>query len=591
MLKGTLKARKTLRTIYQLPLRHEDFRSGIPLAFLFTALMLASALAVVPSGRAQGTQFNGPARSGIFDSAADFLNDPTAPGIGAVTHTSCTDGTDLGGGNIRVNCDSTNLPHNEMSIAVDPANPDHIVAGSNDYELFFQGGFLVERIIAGFYTSTNGGTTWTNGHVDPGGFTFNGDPAIAFNTKLGLVHYGVIASNGGQGGGFATATIQVNTSPDGGQTFGHPVIVALGMGGTRVTVFNDKPYITVDNNPSSAHYGRLYVTYTRFLFDQFGRYLESPIYLSFSDDGGQTFSTPQQISGSSSTLCSQPGVSPRNIGVCNEDQFSSPVVGSDGTLYVAFENEEHAQSPSLFRDQYLVVRSTDGGSTFSAPSSAVFPIFDGSSDYPINVDGRQTLSNSQFRVNSAGNLAVDPSSGPGASTRLYISFSDNRNGGLTGNVNTVTTNTDVFVVASGNGGASWSSPTPVLKGAASQNDQFYPWAAVDNTGVLRVAFSDRSYDPANVKYGETLATSKNHGASFASSVRVDTGLSNPNDSRWFTNGGTTKGKTTFLGDYNGLAIGSNGVSHPIWTDMRTSAFPSPPPGRGHNTQDTVTASV
>ena len=108
--------------------------------------------------------------------------------------------------------------------------------------------------------------------------------------------------------------------------------------------------------------------------------------------------------------------------------------------------------------------------------------------------------------------------------------------------------------------------------------------------MLRVAYKDRSYDSGNVKYGETLATSTNGGVSF-SSVRVDTGLSNPNDSRWFTNGGTTNGKTTFLGDYENLAIGSDGVSHPIWTDMRSSQFQSPPPGRGHNTQDAVTAAI
>ena len=565
----------------------------IATALLLMTLTATSALGIVPVARAKQTQtqFNGPTVSGIFSSATDFLNDPMAPGIGTVTKSSCTDGTNLGGGNIRMNCDSTNLPHNEISIAVDPANPKHIVAGSNDYELFFVGGSIVERIIAGVYTSFDGGTHWINGHINPDGFTFNGDPAIAFDTKRGLVYYGTINSNGGQGGGFSDASILLSTSSDGGQTFGHPVVVALGMGNTRNSVFNDKPYIIVDNNPTSPHNGRLYVTYTRFLAGQFGNYLESPIYLSFSDDGGQTFSAPHAISGTSSTLCSQPFVTPRNIGICNEDQFSSPVVGGDGTLYVGFENEEHAQSLGDFRNQYLVVRSTDGGVTFSSPVSAVFPIFDGTNDYPINVNGRQTLTNSQFRVNSAGNLAADPSSGPSLSTtKLYIAFSDNRNGGLTGSFSTVTTNTDVFVVASGNGGSTWGSPVQVPGGAGSQNDQFYPWAAVDNTGVLRVDFSDRSYDPANVKYGETLATSTDHGASFTS-FRVDTGLSNPNDSRWFTNGGTTNGKATFLGDYNGLAIGSDGVSHLAWTDMRVVAFPNPPPGRGHNTQDAVIASV
>ncbi len=568
---------------------------------LLILLSTASLAAVTPrihgsqSSSASANPYKGPPLSGIFQSSADFSSD--AAGVGTVSMSACTDGTNLSPSgqlpNIRVNCDSTVFPHNEMTIAVDPTHPSHIVAGSNDYELFFQGGFVVERIIAGYYTSFDHGTTWINGHINPDGFTFNGDPAVAFNTKLGLVHYGTVNFNSGQGGGFATASVLVSTSNDGGKTFGFPVVVALGTGGTRVTVFNDKPYITVDNNPTSPHYGRLYVTWTRFLFGQFGNYIESPIFLSFSDDGGQTFSAGVEISGTSSTLCVNPFVS-QNKGTCNEDQFSSPVVGPDGTLYVAFENDELQGTPE-FRDQYLVVVSTDGGKTFTGPFQAVGPIFDGTDEYPININGRQTLTNNAFRVNSAGNLAVDPSSGAFPNTRLYISFSDNRNGILTGNFTTVVTKTTVLVVGSTNSGSSWTAPVAV-SGTATHNDQFFPWAAVDNTGVLRVAFSDKTYDTNDIQYGETLATSTNHGSSFTQ-TRIDTGLSNPDDSRWFTNGGATKGEATFIGDYNGLAIGSDGAAHALWTDMRTDGcapqsipcWPSPPAGRGHNSQEAITA--
>src|SRR6266705_243383 len=459
-------------------------KNSIILVALLTALTLTATLAptaLAKNAKPPPPQYNGPPISGLLAAAADFSSE--TPGIGTADKATCTDGADLGGGNIRINCDAINLPHNEVTIAVDPANANHIVAGSNDYELFFQGNTAVQRVIAGYYTSFDAGKTWINGHINPDGFTFNGDPAVAFNTALGLVHYGTINSNGGQGGGFATASILLSSSSDGGRTFGFPKVVALGTGSSRNVLFNDKPYITVDNNPGSTFYGRLYVTWTHFTFDQ----------------------------------------------------------------------------------------------------------------YPMNVDGRQTLTHSQFRANSAGNLAVDSSSGPGhGSTVLYISFSDNRRGVAACpspcSFSTVSTDTDVFVASSPNGGSSWITPVGVATGSASTNDQFYPWAAVGPGHVLRVAYKDRSYDPANVKYGETLATSTNGGASF-STARVDTGLSDPNNSRWFTNGGTTNGKTTFLGDYENLAVDSDGVSHPIWTDMRTSQFPSPPPGRGNNTQDAVTASV
>ncbi len=137
--------------------------------------------------------------------------------------------------------------------------------------------------------------------------------------------------------------------------------------------------------------------------------------------------------------------------------------------------------------------------------------------------------------------------------------------------------------------ASSAAPQPVLTEAAARNDQFYPWADVSTAGVLNVRFADRSYDPDNVKYGQTLASSTD-GVSFTV-VRVDSGLSNPNDSLWFTNGGTTNGKATFIGDYDGLVLDTDGVAHPIWTDMRSnvSAAISIPLGRGHMTQDAVTA--
>ena len=117
-----------------------------------------------------------PPISGFLEAISGLVNDPSVPGIGPVTRSSCTNGTDLGGGNIRMNCDSIIVPHNELTISVDPADSNHIVAGSNELEVFNVGRTVVQRIIAGYYTSTDGGTTWLNGHIQPGGFTFNGDP-------------------------------------------------------------------------------------------------------------------------------------------------------------------------------------------------------------------------------------------------------------------------------------------------------------------------------------------------------------------------------------------------------------------------------
>ena len=515
--------------------------------------------------------------SGIFSATSDA---PLAA-AGKVIPSKlppCTDGTDLSG-NIRVNCDSTFFPHNETSIAVDPADPRHLVAGSNDYEFSFVGNTVVQRLIPGYYTSFDGGTTWLNGHLNPGGLQAGGDPGVVFNQKQGLVHYATAGYEFGQGSLTAhRVSIQVNTSADGGKTFGPPATVSQGTGGTNVSIIDDKPSIAVDNSSTSPHYGRVYVAFTLFQFGPHGA-VQFPIVLAYSDDGAQHFTTPQVISGSA-TFCG---------GVCNLDQASSIQVGGDGTVYVAFENFNTAAE-----NQFLLVRSTDGGASFSSPVQAVSTVFDDPCEYPLSVTGDPTLSNSQFRVNSYGNLAIDPSSISNASTTLYYVFSDNRNGTfpstcVPADFGNATTNTDVFIVKSTDGGLTWSGVTPVATGPASDNDQFYPWAAVGPTGKVYIRYADRQYDSNNIQYGQTLATSTDGGTTFALS-RVDTAPSNPDDSVWFVTA-QAPGQTVFLGDYDGLAVGSDDVPHPIWTDMRNTILANPVSPFGHKNEDIVTVSI
>ena len=66
----------------------------------------------------------------------------------------------------------------------------------------------------------------------------------------------------------------------------------------------------------------------------------SPIYGTMSTDHGLTWSTPEEISGTSPTLCFfgnffTPGLDPHK---CNFDQGSYPVALPDGSLEVIFNN-------------------------------------------------------------------------------------------------------------------------------------------------------------------------------------------------------------------------------------------------------------
>src|SRR6202023_2281370 len=67
------------------------------------------------------------------------------------------------------------------------------------------------------------------------------------------------------------------------------------------------------------------------------------------------------------SLCGQTYGLPTPGGPCNENQFSNPFVGSDGALYVTYANFNNAVAGSDNRNQILLVKSTDGGQTFSAP--------------------------------------------------------------------------------------------------------------------------------------------------------------------------------------------------------------------------------
>jgi hypothetical protein len=213
-----------------------------------------------------------------------------------------------------------------------------------------------------------------------------------------------------------------------------------------------------------------------------------------------------------------------------------------------------------FDDQYLVVSSKDGGDHWSKPAFAA-GLEDGTRDYPLNVDGRQTLTGYQVRVWGAGNIVADPTH----NGRLYLTFSDNRDG-VHDSDNPVT-NSDVFVVQSNDGGKHWTAPSLVDHGAG---DQWFPWADVNpRNGKLGILYHDRG-----ASNGPTYTTALAQGqpGSFVKTT-VSTAPSNPTLSEFFEAGVPgCEFCATFHGDYIGLAYGSDGRANATWTDMRD---PSP----------------
>ncbi len=450
-----------------------------------------------------------------------------------------------GSGNVKLDCDDP-FPNNEPDIEVNPADPLHMIASSNDY------GTCCDE----FYTTFDGGQTWNTGNMSresPG--RTGSDPVTVFDRKHGVaihssLNYTVKHAAGTQA---CDGDLVVSLSHDGGLTWEPPVVIDDGSGCdlSKTQLFNDKEWIVTDNKASSQFYGRTYITWSKFLSAD-GVFQSSAIWEAHSDDGGATWSTPHPISGSNAALCTFQTSGP--AGECDENQFSVPTIGSDGTLYVAFENSQNQalwEGPGEFDDQYLLVRSTDGGQTWSAPSF-VAGLEDGTDDYPMNVNDRQTLSGYQIRVNSAGNIVAGPSGGT-----LYLVFSDNRNGTASA------TNTDVFLMTSGNGGASWSAPMLVDAGGG---DQWFPWVEVNPTNAnIGILYHDRG--AANGPLYTTAVAQGTPGVLVKTTV--STAASHPTQSRFFKAGVTGCADcATFHGDYIGLSYGSDGKANMVWTDMR-----------------------
>ena len=515
---------------------------------------------------------------------------------------------------VDISCNTTTYgqdyaPDNELAVAVDPTDPDHVVAGSNDYYYRFNNSTGARQAVVptGFFTSFDGGATWIDGQIPVRSGRSAGDPSPAFDRRHTTVLMAQLENAAGLGSGnVSQGDVAVSRSADGGRTWAEPVTVfkgqGTGIGPANNATFFDKEWLTVDNNPSSRHYGRAYLTATRFLNGPHGSYAESPIWLSYSDDGGRTWSSPTEISGSSPD-CSYQETGPANE--CDESSFSIPEVATDGTLYVHFvnnQNEDQWEVPSDFDGQLMVVRSTDGGQTFSAPVAAV-QLEDGFSDTPWSVIGRQTVWGHQIRWTSVGNISADPTN----PAHVVIVFADrgtpnpNATAACVAEIPGTAPNydpcnagpgsdNDVYAVESTDGGRTWSARETV---DGAPGHAWFAWADHKPDGSLVVA-----YDHDDVPAG-TAATPPNdtfHHVLLSGGTRTLLGAAEHIDESvthwagqyvdvpaWPRVCGPVgyadppiadaRGKdcNAFHGDYTGLAVDSAGRNHVVWTGLNRRA--------------------
>ncbi len=480
------------------------------------------------------------------------------------------DGTTVAAPNVTANQDTAGAPQNETAIAVDPNNPNRVVGSANDYVTrtwtCTKNGTPCSGLgdgYSGTYFSNDGGATWccssnldgtSQGtlipgvtHLSGGQYDAGGDPAVAFDSR-GNVYYAGLGFN--RASAPNTVTVNKGTFDGSGQlSWGAPTFINPT---TSPAIFNDKEWIAADHYTTSRYRDRVYVSWTRFVFNgNNGNYVQSPINFVYSTDGGHTFSAPQSISG--------------NV---LYDQGSRPVVGPDGSVYVFFDGATRLAT----LDSTYVVKSTDGGVTFGKPVAI------------STLNEISPPTDTAFRVNSFPAADVNPVNGD-----VYAAWSteeSDANGHHAAAVYSV----------SHDGGATWASPAPIFPamdtatrtpdGYTSSTpvtpdtqtvDTFWPGVAISPTG--RVYLSAYAADVVSpwqkcAKPATPTAVGRINclqlGA-WVNNARLDyavndltTGVSrvvstHPTNTRSQFGGG-------FIGDYTDIAVGSDNVFHAMWTD-------------------------
>ena len=358
----------------------------------------------------------------------------------------------------------------ETSIAINPTNPQNIVAGWITSEP--TGG------TCGFAASFDGGQNWTTPGVVPGVDTAHGgtfdigtDPSVAFD-KDGNAYYTCLGFDLFPPGTGSAGTMLVSKSMNGGVNWGDPVIAMDGEDapGNSVREFQDHQFLTA--NPANGH---LYMTQTE--FTAFGK---PEILFARSTNANQSWSAPVRINdfGGNATF---------------QDSFSA--VGQNAqTIYVTFGAFSNAGLSNWNR--IYITRSTDGGLSFSRPQllAQIRPLPD-------------PLPNAPWRSDNNLWVAVDR-----ATNRIYVNFSDYNSG-----------DADVKVMRVADLGNRFDvQGITNLNAAESGSDQFFPFITVAPNGHVDVCYQDRSYAAGNALIFTTCAFSTNNGVSFPNLQQVTT---------------------------------------------------------------------
>jgi hypothetical protein len=357
----------------------------------------------------------------------------------------------------------------ESDIRVDPTNASHLI-GQSKWFVSAEG----YNHLLGFYESFDGGLTWpVQGHV-PGyeGWTDNTDPIGAFdpwgNFYSLVLPYQVYYDKSGFHK-YDNGSNQTNPSvpPEAVAVAVHPAKTLPGktaaaswittrdgrpdylMTAKNATTSDpDKQWITIDTSPASPHYGRVYAMWTVFVLNP------GIIYESHADarpDGTHSDWSPPQV---------LPTVKGKRF-----DTYVLPHVTPDGTIWTTTTLNPVAQG--FLHNDINLISSTNGGATWQGPLPVAQDVI------------TPTYQNTTFREGIVNTFAVGSTRTTAGFYPLYVSYEDGSSG-----------LSNVYLTASWDGGASWTSPVMVNDNVGPV-DELQPNLGVAPNGTVSVAFYDR----------------------------------------------------------------------------------------------------
>jgi Ca2+-binding RTX toxin-like protein len=422
--------------------------------------------------------------------------------------------------------DGTHITQNEVSVAF---SGSAAVVGYNDTTHLLDGGSFS---ITGYARSADGGATWQDrGELASAGGTtiVAGDPVLAARPD-GTVFFANLFLTGTQS--TDRQMVGVSTSNDGGLTFGAPSETWPTMLPSEAA---DKPWIAVDDSPTSPRSGRVYVAWANFLPSG-----DSPIMLTSSADGA-TWSPPVAIT--------DPTCAP-STGTPHAAQGIQLDVAANGDLHAAW---------LCFGGSALQIRhdrSIDGGLTWGT-DHVVRSFTNPSGEAVINCgtaqDPEPTLVyHGNIRWNDFPSMAIDPTTGA-----VHLVWTEDPDGFGSG-----IDDAAVFYSRSTDAGGTWSAPVVL---GANPLDQFFPVIRTAADGTVAAAWYDRRNDPNNLAMDMYATSSRNGGATFSAVERITTtsfGVPQllPNYD--------TFPRDCYMGDYNGMAPTSAGSFLIGWGDNR-----------------------